>query len=378
MKPGDRFFIVNRNKTSFDERTFARLYLPILGKTATALYGLILTINDGKFSQFLELLNCGQVELNQALDRLSGLDLLKVFATETGYQLQVLSPRNYEDFLADNFFKQLLISKIGEDRVTSLLPTVATGKEISKRFSEVYSVTGRPRPVKVASSLDLESFKRLMVKENLQFVNENQDSLQLYNLSEKFGLDWYQLFKLAESTANADHSLNLARMMESLTQQVQSVAEVPAAYQSLVQIAKAEEPLSFIQQLKRQVGGFVSADEQKLLLNLTKQQIAPEVQNILIHYILIQRGNASLTAKLMNPVANDWLRQKVTTAELAVKRILDFNIPKKSKSKKAVKAEPDWSNPNYKNETSPEELERLQQLQRAALEKIGGSDGINS
>lgn len=380
MRPGDQFHIVNNKKISFDEITFVQLYLPIIGKTAFTLYQLLRISTAGKFSTIMEYLNVGMNDLEEALDKLMGLSLLRMYDNHTCFDLELRSPLAYEVFLNDDFYVHLLISRIGSESVSKLQSPQPQGQEISKKFSDIFLVSDsipKQRVENIVPSygrLDLKSFKKMMNKQGLSFVNEEVDIMQLYSLSDKFSLDWYALFKLTEETMNADKTINTSAITRKLINVNEPDQSVPEAYVELIRAAKSVSPNEFLLQIKRQVGGFVSADELKLLSNLEKQKMLPEVQNILIHYVLIQQGNASLVATLVNRVANDWLRHKVTTAELAIKRLTEFNISIKSgprkKLTKVIKAVPKWVASDERRPMTDEERINFDKLRHEALKEM--------
>ncbi|RZI48595.1 DnaD domain protein [Lactococcus kimchii] len=388
MRAGDSFTMINRGKTSFDAEAFTLLYLPIIGTDAFALYQLMLSFSTGRISHFLEYLNIGLHPFSEALDKLSALALVRVFDDHSTLYLEVKSPLNFENFLADDFYRQLLISRIGENRVAGLAKTLEPkGKEISKKFHEIYKVnfTAESQSAKQTNQLDMGAFQSLMERQALHFSDENKDRLTLYSLAEKFELNWYELFKQAESTANADKTLNMSNLIRKLSAQSEpqpALSEFPKAFADLILISKSHEPEEFLRQIKTQAGGFVSSDERKILANLARQNLPAQVQNVLIHYILIQQKNASLSANFVNTLANDWLRNKVFTAETAVKRILERNEQAANKATQAAartthtgpakikKAAPEWSNPNYENKTSQADLVKLEQIRLDSLKKL--------
>ncbi|WP_054638998.1 DnaD domain protein [Lactococcus fujiensis] len=52
-------------------------------------------------------------------------------------------------------------------------------------------------------------------------------------------------------------------------------------------------PVVFIQQLRKNTGGTTSAAEFRIINDLSVQGIPDEVQNILLHYVLVQRKKLS-------------------------------------------------------------------------------------
>lgn len=245
----------------------------------------------------MEYLNLGLNPFIEALDKLSGLSLVRVYDDHTSLYFEVKSPLNFENFLADDFYRQLLISRIGENRVAALAKRMEPkGKEVSKKFHEVYKVSfdsqAQQNPSNTNERFDMGAFKSIMERQGYHLNNENQDSLTLYSLAEKFELNWYELFKQAEKTANADKTLNMNNLMRSLSgasQPQPALSAFPKAFADLIVISKSHEPDDFIRQIKAQAGGFVSSEEHKLLTNLSRQNLPAEVQNILIHYVLVQQ-----------------------------------------------------------------------------------------
>ena len=116
---GDSFSILNRGKISFDADTFRYFTCPLLGEM---LLGFInsCAFFDGQDFSFLEYLDFGLNPFIEALDKLSGIGLVRVFDQQPGYLMEVKSPLTFEEFLADEFYKQLLISRIGENKVKAL------------------------------------------------------------------------------------------------------------------------------------------------------------------------------------------------------------------------------------------------------------------
>ena len=86
------------------------------------LYQLLRVFRRARFL-ILEYLDFGLNPFIEALDKLSGIGLVRVFDQQPGYLMEVKSPLTFEEFLADEFYKQLLISRIGENKVKALAKT---------------------------------------------------------------------------------------------------------------------------------------------------------------------------------------------------------------------------------------------------------------
>ena len=98
-----------------------------------------------------------------------------------------------------------------------------------------------------------------------------------------------------------------------------------------------------------------------------------EVINILVLYTFNKTKSANLSKPYLMTLANDFSYRGIGMAEAAVvARRHSPEIQKKNAAKPIKKANvPEWSNPNYKNETSQEELAKLEAEKRQLLEKLG-------
>ena len=87
--------------------------------------------------------------------------------------------------------------------------------------------------------------------------------------------------------------------------------------------------------------------------------------------------SANLNEKYALKVANDFSYQKVTTAEEAVLKIRERNQqtnnrPTQVSSVSTKSNVPNWSQPDYKNETSAEKQAELEEQKRRLLAKLEG------
>lgn len=375
MRAGDRFTIINHERTSFDAGTFSLLYLPVIGRDSYSVYGLLRVFNNGRLSHFLEYLEFSIHNLTDAFDKLSALGLLQIYDNHGEFFFEVKSPLSFELFLADDFYRQLLISKIGENKVSALQKSIEPmGQNISKKFHEVYKVNFEQSERKETVTFDMKAFELMMENHGLKFANETEDKLMIYSLSEKFDLDWFQLLSKAELVKNADNTLNLTALQHNLSNENQpkkALSEFPKGYQELIPILKSVKADEFLAQLYLEKGGNITSSDRKVLSNLTERKFAEEVKNALIYYVLIQEKNAALNQSLCEVIANDWQQNHVLTAEDAISRILERrqkiqeNKTKKVNNKpaKLVKEQPKWSNASYVNTTSDDEKAKFAALQ---------------
>ena len=131
----------------------------------------------------------------------------------------------------------------------------------------------------------------------------------------------------------------------------------------------------FLAELKKKRQATITQSERQLLLDLAKLGLLDEVINIVLLLTLNKVDSANLNEKYALKVANDFAYQKVTSAEEAVLKIRERNQqsqsrPVKSSQTVAKSNVPEWSRPDYKNETSAEEQAELEELKRRQLAKI--------
>lgn len=108
----------------------------------------------------------------------------------------------------------------------------------------------------------------------------------------------------------------------------------------LIEISEEFTPFDFIENIKKQKGGYVARTEEWAVENLIKQSNLPKsVINILIHYVLVIRGNPTLTQNLADSIANDWSQSKVKSPEEAIRKVQELyreNEIKKTKKNRAT------------------------------------------
>ena len=396
MRPIDKFTCYNSEKISFDADIFVRYYQPLLGLNGFALYQFLRAFpsQTGRLSELLNQLDYGMNDLESSIDKLSALKLLDIYDDHGHIHFVLYSHLTPEVFLSDPLYKQLLIDKIGHTAVDKLmLSTEVSGKKTSKKFSDVYRVSELQEPATSLSTqtgeqkLDMGAFQIAMQQQGIYYVDETKDILALYALSEKFGLDWYQLFKIAEVTQNVDHSINTANMSRRLITQNQKqpkLVDFSKAEQALIRTAKSGKPEVLLAQIKkRRFDGHPTQKERQLLARLSRDGVSDEIQNMLIIYFLEIRGYSNIS-DYIEEQANRWKKDKITSAELAVKWLATYQSKQAEKTKQKGQPKkttapvgsqtPKWYEPAYKNETSEDQQAELEKIKRDTLKKMNGGD----
>lgn len=383
MNPIDDFLFLKHNRVSYDSTTLIQLYYPIMGSDALAVYEYLVAFFDNgahthKFSELLNHLQFGMKRLEEALVMLTALDLLVLYQTRDSYLLKIKPALGNETFLADPVYRRLLELRIGEIAVSELEVSIPeNARDISKTFSDVFNseIQNQPKSSKTDPTFDLVSFQRLMTRDGLSFSeNEKMDVIGLYAFADKYKMNWFEVYGLANETA-INRKISLKRMEAKKQQPSQSQVDGDFTNSELVVIqqAKSLSALDFLKVIKSSRKAVVTKAERNLLEDLAQMSFLDEVINILVLYTFNKTKSANLSKPYLMTLANDFSYRGIGTAEAAVVALRHSpEIQKKNAAKPIKKSNvPEWSNPNYKNETSQEELAKLEAEKRQLLEKLG-------
>ncbi|WP_010580087.1 DnaD domain protein [Liquorilactobacillus vini] len=416
-----------------DQEIVLWLYQPLLGPTASSLYGLFQTwtvteLKTGFCYQLLEQLNSGWRNFTEALQHLEALGLLRTFVRETDFEAQLLfslqRPQQPSSFFKDDLLRSLLLETVGEQHYQRLAAHFFapsdqqsfTGKEISKNLLDVYQVGAEDlaharlvkinRPAKSDSvanvpaiKLDVPLLKQLLSK---SFVNQAQvwqHQSALKTASLVYGLDEIKIVHLLENAANVqtdqvDFKLffqllhanqasqpikNKGKTASKLDKAAMPVSKTDTFVQQLLAACQAYAPGEFLQTLKAEAGSFVTSSERNLIEQFGGlDYLSPEVINVLIYYMIVDRDMPSLNRAFFEKVAADWKRKKVTDAWSALSQIHQVKekaiTNQKSSdqrrpifhSKRIIQKEklPDWAQEGYqltkKSAASEQEIKKIE------------------
>ena len=379
MKPNDHFSFLSNNQVSQDMSGLARYYLPIVGKDAVALYLYLVSFWDNGaqqrlFSHILNHLDFGMEVLERSLERLSAIGLLELFQTETGFFIRLYPTLSAEDFFAHHVYSSLLEKKIGQAAVDKLRPEIPAGQKISPSFSQIYGMDDvSPTRTSRQNDFDLTHFKQRMAQDGLRFADEKTDLLDLFAIAEQKKWTWYETYVLARETA-VSHVISTKRMQQKIQQKPIS-GDFSQQEQSIIREAKSKQPLLFLAEIKKTRQAAITRSERKLIQDLAEMGLLDEVINIILLLTFNKVDSANLNEKYALKVANDFSYQKVTSAEEAVLKIRERNQQTNSRPAQVSPASaksnvPNWSQPDYKNETSLEKQAELEEQKRRLLARL--------
>ena len=381
MKPNHQFSFLRNNAVSPDIAILTKLYLPILGREAVTLYLYLLSFGDNGqkqhlFSQILNHLDFGLNILEESFERLAAIKLVDLYQTDDHYLVQLHPTLTAEEFFSHNVYSRLLEKKIGEAAADALRPENPSGEKLVKPFMQVFGMEDeQARAVRKANDFDLEYFKQRMAQDNLRFANEKEDLLELFAIAEQKKWTWYETYVLARETA-VSQVISTKRMKQKLAQKP-AEGQFSKQEQSIIQEAKRTSPMVFLAEIKKTRQAAITRTERKLLLDLAELGLLDEVINVILLLTFNKVDSANLNEKYALKVANDFSYQKVTTAEEAVLKIRERNQQTNNRPAQVSSAStksnvPDWSQPDYKNETSAEKQAELEEQKRRLLAKLEG------
>ena len=384
MKPNDLFSFVKNNLVSHDTNNLIRLYLPIIGREAADLYLYCLAFWDNGqqaylFGHILNHLNLGMETLKTGFERLSAMHLLELYQEDSAYQIKLFAPLSTDEFFQHHVYKRLLEKKIGEAAVESMLMSQPRGRLLSSKLSAVFEVEDDVSTVRQKQQdFDLAHFKQRMAQDNLRFADEKEDLLELFSIAEQKNWTWYEVYVLARETA-VSQVISVNRMKQKLAQKTLA-GDFTQQEQSIIRAAKSKTPMLFLAEIKKTRQATITQSERRILQELANLGLLDEVINIILLLTFNKVDSANLNEKYALKVANDFAYQKVTSAEEAVMKIRERNQQGQSRPAKAsqpvIKSNvPDWSQPDYKNETSEQEQKEFDSYINKRLSELNEQGG---
>ena len=352
------------------------------------------------------------------------------------YELQsTLTPA---EFINDNLLSILLLEAVGEARFKELGEFAnrftlenhqATLKEITHNFFDAFHVddqrithlpteiaatrekiVSEKKPEKEVATVDFDwsTLVQLLKSQPIteKDLSSNRDLIEVEH--QLYGIDGPTMARLiTKSTDLTTSKIRPQRLKQIIAGEYRVDAKQPdkekvseekrtTAFsqeeQQLIETCKYYAPVTFLQQLKQQMGGFVTSGERAIIRNLIQeQQLDAGVVNILSWYVIASLKRSTLQANYVNAIANNWMRAGVATAEEALAHIHEFKDQKAQKRTSrqtnyyrqritTVREKmPAWANEDEQQikKSTPEQLDRLRQ-RLAKRKKSGGSEGDES
>lgn len=141
---------------------------------------------------------------------------------------------------------------------------------------------------------------------------------------------------------------------------------------AVVSQAKDKDSLYFLKMVKKSKNAVIIRQEHLIIDKLREMGLPDEVINMIVLFAFNKVDSANLNENYIMKVANDFNFKGVKTAEDAA--ICLRGVKGRGKTKTAEKSQktnvPSWSNPDYKNTTTPEEKEELEKEFQRLMQKL--------
>ena len=240
-------------------------------------------------------------------------------------------------------------------------------------------------PVKVDWSFLVDLFESYHIKkeEVLKHQVEIKQIIDFYHLTEQefvetalitmsAGTDKLNMYAI-QNAVNENFGLN--RNKEMVKKQLRqtpkdadhAIKKLSKADVDLIREVDSKVPTDYLYELKEKKGGYVTANEKKVIFRLQDQMgLTPPLINLIVHTCF--EYDAVLTNNLADRIANDWLQQGITTPTEAIAYLKErknkrshqyYRAPKKN-----IRKTTDWSkyekqHQNKKTTMSAEERNRI-------------------
>ena len=240
-------------------------------------------------------------------------------------------------------------------------------------------------PVKIDWSflVDLFASYHIDKEEVLKHQVEIKQIIDFYHLTEQefvetslitmsAGTDKLNMYAI-QNAVNENFGLN--RNKEMVRKQLQqkpkdadkTIRNLSRADADLIRAVDSKTPTDYLYELKEKKGGYVTANEKKVIYRLQDQMgLTPPLINLIVHTCF--EYDAVLTNNLADRIANDWLQKGITTPTEAIAYLKERKNKRKRLSyrtqKKTVRNTTDWSKYEKKNQSkkttmSAEERNRI-------------------
>lgn len=372
--------------------SLSRLYLPLIGRDAFALYMTLLSQSMVKNPEqvtshdtLFQATSLNGAPFRKARERLEGMVLLKTFVKNSyefgkEYFYRLKMPLSFSQFFAEPLFSGMLLNQVGQRAFDLLVEDyqrfsaeVSGMEDVSKKFMEVYTFDlnvlnkederlhkARQKTVLEGPEVnfDIEFFQQMMRKQGLSFSSDKQDIERLKSLHSLFGFTEVELLNEAKNFARAGVVLDISKLNEHLKEKELNISRkqmenneeglqqnlFSAVELKVIDEARNLSPMDYLKNIYQQKGGMVTKSELELLTDLDKEltrrgqkfgnKIKIEAINVLINYVLVIQRHSSLPRNYVFTILDDWMQKGVTDAPSAVLHLREMVETQKMRKKK--------------------------------------------
>ncbi|AYM03442.1 replication initiation and membrane attachment family protein [Levilactobacillus yiduensis] len=432
LKPRTGFLVRLADRlTDQSWQTLTQLYQPIVGPSAAGLYSALFWLpNRGEYQRhatLLGLLGMDLAHFYEARLRLEATGLLttkvKTEAELTSFVYELQAPLTPVAFFRDDLLSVQLLGVVGEEAyrtlvaVNTVTPHETPGEQnITKNFLDVFHVDGQELqrlPAAITATREelpsenaapaltpttqedfdfkllgeilehsfidtkaLRSYRQLLLTEHATYNLDEVTMARYVGEATDLATNQFDPEQFKRVIAQHFSQQHRSQPVETPTATAPATADTDlnAAEQALITVASKSAPALFLQGIKKKSGGFLTDGEQRIVRDLVSRQLFPNsVLNLMIYHLLVDEDRPTLNKNLMDTIANDWSKSKVTTPQLAIKKIRERQQApqpsRRSRNRQTTVKEtlPDWAKkPTAKPAATQAKLSDKQQQQLQA------------
>ncbi|BDR56391.1 DnaD domain protein [Xylocopilactobacillus apis] len=421
LHPRDGFLVTNINYFSdFSNQVLTDLYLPIIGSKPYTLYLYLWSLTSKKIVsidryQHTRLINSvGESieEIKNSLVKLEGIGLIRTFFKKdiigTLFLYELSSPVSPDRFFSDDLLSAYLCETVGEKDYSDLLEKYTLHPankekftEITASFFDVFNLDSvnfvnqksnlnyQEERIPNHQKFDQKLFLTLMEKYGIEDTIINQNLRQFQDLSSFYNVNELELSNaiINSNCIQKDHFSN-DKLIAYFNQRTSNkkfdpkkvsdddLQDLNEADKKIIEKATSLSPLNFLKLMKEQFGGYITNSEASILQKLVRRQVLPnELINIMMYYEA--KNYPTISQRVSDTIANDWLKHQIQSPAEALKYINNFKNKKPKKSvyfDKRKKPVPKWfnednqSNIERKNQPDVNDMIKKEERRRKMLE----------
>ncbi|MBQ4583881.1 MAG: DnaD domain protein [Bacilli bacterium] len=411
LLPADKYVVINKTiLTEIDKKNLINLYEPIIGDGAVSLY---LTLwsdldktetmsIDFSHHHLMTILKKDLDNIRKSRECLEAVGLLKTYIKQSDineYVYELYSPLSPAEFFNHPIFNIVLYNNVGKfeyellkKQYEKIKVDLKDYEDITKKIKDTFETTShlasfdvKERTTALVDAEGQIDFDLLLETIPPSLINERtlnkKTKALLNNLSYVYNIDTLKMCELLRVVINGKGCLDKEELRKTCRKYYQyNNGGLPTLiYRSqpeylksptgdntkrgkIIAVFENTSPYDF---LKSKYNGTTPTQRDLRLLEnlLIDVELNPAVVNVLIDYVL-KKNNNKLTTALVETIAGQWKRAKITTA----KEAMEFAEKEHKKATKKVtkgtnQVNPEWfDKENKKQEISETEEQELKDL----------------
>lgn len=270
-----------------------------------------------------------------------------------------------------------------ENAIDAPIEVKEAADEIPKAANNEIKLGNEPVKIDWSFLTDLFESYHIQKEEVLKHQVEIKQIIDFYHLTEQEFVDTALItmsagseelnMRAIQNAVNENFGLN--RNKEMIKKQLRQtpkdadkvIKNLSKSDADLIRAVDSKVPTDYLYELKEKKGGYVTANEKKVIFRLQDQMgLTPSLINLIVHTCF--EYDAVLTNNLADRIANDWLQRGITTPSEAIAYLKERKNKRKHQyyraPKKTVRKTTDWSKYEKQNQTkkttmSAEERNRI-------------------